>query len=72
MHYPSIQNRRFSGHVMAKLPFWPWKLVQNLSHRGIPGEDATDSSFVSPPALRPLACVFMWDWRSSYLSIAHL
>jgi len=32
---------------MAKLPFRPYKLVQNISHRGLPGEDSTDASFVS-------------------------
>lgn len=47
IHPSPIDPPRFAGHVMAKLPFWPWKLVQNLSHRGIPGEDSTDSSFVS-------------------------
>lgn len=40
----SVQ-RRWYGHVVAKLPFWPWKIVQNISHRGVPGADSTDSSF---------------------------
>ncbi|GAB5037562.1 transmembrane and coiled-coil domains protein 1-like [Nannochloropsis oceanica] len=39
-----LLNRRFTGHVVAKLPFSPWKLVMNLSHRGLPGDDPTDCS----------------------------
>ncbi len=44
--YPHFPHRWY-GVVMAKLPFRPYKLVQNISHRGLPGEDSTDASFVS-------------------------
>ena len=36
----------FHGSVVAKLPFAPWALVQGLSHRGLPGNDETDCSFI--------------------------
>ena len=39
-------NKRFSGLIVAKLPFEPWGLIQKLSHRNIEGEDYTDCSFI--------------------------
>lgn len=36
----------FEGKAVAKLPFHPIPLVQKMSHRGLPGEDATDCSMV--------------------------
>ncbi|KAJ1655513.1 hypothetical protein IWQ61_004746 [Dispira simplex] len=36
----------YSGVVVAKLPFIPFGFIQGLSHRNLPGEDATDCSAV--------------------------
>lgn len=36
----------FEGKAVAKLPFAPIPLVQKMSHRGLPGDDATDCSMV--------------------------
>ncbi|KAK4725507.1 hypothetical protein R3W88_028286 [Solanum pinnatisectum] len=37
-------NSVFEGKVVAKLPFVPFRLVQKMSHRGLPGDDMTDCS----------------------------
>ncbi|XP_068658965.1 uncharacterized protein [Aristolochia californica] len=37
-------NSLFEGKAVAKLPFVPAGFVQKMSHRGIPGNDATDCS----------------------------
>ncbi|KAF3619596.1 hypothetical protein FXO38_32861 [Capsicum annuum] len=37
-------NSLFEGKVVAKLPFVPFRLVQKMSHRGLPGDDMTDCS----------------------------
>ncbi|KAG5583588.1 hypothetical protein AABB24_018001 [Solanum stoloniferum] len=37
-------NSLFEGKVVAKLPFIPFRLVQKMSHRGLPGDDMTDCS----------------------------
>eukprot|EP01105_Mastigella_eilhardi_P006835 TRINITY_DN18350_c0_g1_i1.p2 TRINITY_DN18350_c0_g1~~TRINITY_DN18350_c0_g1_i1.p2 ORF type:complete len:184 (-),score=55.59 TRINITY_DN18350_c0_g1_i1:547-1098(-) len=39
-------NSLFEGRAVAKIPFNPWGLVQNLSHRGLPGRDTTDCSAI--------------------------
>jgi uncharacterized membrane protein (DUF106 family) len=36
----------FEGRVVAKLPFEPFSLIQGISHRGLPGTDFTDCSFI--------------------------
>lgn len=37
-------NSLFEGKPVAKLPFAPAGIVQKMSHRGLPGDDATDCS----------------------------
>ena len=37
---------RFDGRVVAILPFHPVSLVQNLTHRNLPGDDYTECSFI--------------------------
>ncbi|KAJ6806583.1 calcium load-activated calcium channel-like [Iris pallida] len=37
-------NSMFEGRAVAKLPFQPVSLVYKMSHRGVPGTDATDCS----------------------------
>ncbi|RAL50005.1 unnamed protein product [Cuscuta campestris] len=37
-------NNLFEGKPVAKLPFVPIRLVQKMSHCGLPGEDMTDCS----------------------------
>ena len=34
-------NSWFYGKVVAKLPFQPYSIISNLSHRGVEGEDLT-------------------------------
>ena len=36
----------FDGHVVAKLPFEPFSLLQGISHRNLMGNDVTDCSFI--------------------------
>ena len=36
----------FEGVVVARLPFQPYSLVSGITHRGLPGEDYTECSFV--------------------------
>eukprot|EP00270_Netrium_digitus_P021335 TRINITY_DN907_c0_g1_i2.p1 TRINITY_DN907_c0_g1~~TRINITY_DN907_c0_g1_i2.p1 ORF type:complete len:189 (-),score=47.66 TRINITY_DN907_c0_g1_i2:134-700(-) len=36
----------FDGKPVAKLPFTPFKFIQNMSHRGLPGDDGTDCAMV--------------------------
>merc|ERR1712002_1081109 len=42
----SMFNSIFDGKVVAKLPFVPISLIQNLSHRNLSGDDYTDCSFI--------------------------
>lgn len=42
----SMFNSIFDGRTVAKLPFIPISLLQNLSHRNLIGEDYTDCSFI--------------------------
>jgi len=39
-----LLNSLFDGKPVAKIPFVPIKLVQKMSHRGLPGDDMTDCS----------------------------
>jgi len=39
-------NSMFDAKVVAKLPFEPISIIQNLSHRGLAGEDYTDCAMV--------------------------
>ncbi|KAJ7540517.1 hypothetical protein O6H91_10G020300 [Diphasiastrum complanatum] len=36
----------FEGKAVAKLPFAPLPFIQRMSHRGLPGDDATDCAMV--------------------------
>ncbi|KAF7849917.1 hypothetical protein BT93_L0135 [Corymbia citriodora subsp. variegata] len=40
----ALLNSLFEGKPVAKLPFTPFGLVMKMSHRGLPGTDATDCS----------------------------
>jgi len=42
----SVFNSIFDGRVVATLPFVPFSLLQNLSHRNLAGNDYTDCSFI--------------------------
>ena len=35
----SLMGRAFSGVVIARLPFVPFKIFQNVTHYGLPGND---------------------------------
>ncbi|PIN07175.1 putative membrane protein [Handroanthus impetiginosus] len=39
-----LLNSLFEGKPVAKIPFVPIRLVQKMSHRGLPGNDMTDCS----------------------------
>ncbi|KAK6126841.1 hypothetical protein DH2020_039402 [Rehmannia glutinosa] len=39
-----LLNSLFEGKPVAKIPFVPIRLVQKMSHRGLPGDDMTDCS----------------------------
>ncbi|KAF5737362.1 transmembrane and coiled-coil domain-containing protein 1 [Tripterygium wilfordii] len=39
-----LLNSLFEGKTVAKLPFKPFGIVMKMSHRGLPGDDATDCS----------------------------
>jgi uncharacterized membrane protein (DUF106 family) len=39
-------NSRFSGIVVAKLPFTPFGFLQNMSHRNLQGDDYTECSMI--------------------------
>lgn len=39
-----LLNSLFDGKSVAKIPFVPIKIVQKMSHRGLPGDDMTDCS----------------------------
>ncbi|XP_065576865.1 calcium load-activated calcium channel-like [Artemia franciscana] len=41
-----VFNSIFEGKVVAKLPFLPISWIQGLSHRGLPGENYYDCSFI--------------------------
>jgi len=42
----STFNSIFDGRIVAKLPFTPITWIQGISHRNLPGEDYTESSFI--------------------------
>mmetsp|Transcript_17496 Transcript_17496/g.31591 ORF Transcript_17496/g.31591 Transcript_17496/m.31591 type:complete len:178 (-) Transcript_17496:247-780(-) len=42
----STLSNVYHGQVVAKLPFVPLGFIQNLSHRGLPGNDMTDCSMI--------------------------
>ena len=44
--YFEIISFRFDGHIVAKLPFEPFGLLQGISHRNLMGSDMTDCSFI--------------------------
>jgi len=44
--FMSIFSSVFQGVIVAKLPFEPFRLISNLSHRGILSADPTDCSFI--------------------------
>ncbi|KAI3523189.1 hypothetical protein L1887_01247 [Cichorium endivia] len=48
-----VLNSLYEGKPVGKLPFVPATIVQNMSHRGLPGDDPTDCSMkllgFSPP-----------------------
>eukprot|EP01134_Creolimax_fragrantissima_P005659 CFRG5659T1 len=46
MAFMSSVNNVFSGIVFAKLPFRPFSLAHNITHRGLEGEDFYESSFL--------------------------
>ncbi|KNC76281.1 hypothetical protein SARC_11211 [Sphaeroforma arctica JP610] len=55
----SSVNNTFGGIVFAKLPFMPFSLAQNITHRGLDGEDYREASFLfiyvmCTTALRPV------------------
>ena len=39
-----LTNKFFSGIVVGKLPFEPWKAISVLSHKGLSGEDYREFS----------------------------
>jgi hypothetical protein len=39
-------NRFFYGRILGTLPFEPWGLVSNMSHRGLYGEDKNEYSCI--------------------------
>ncbi|KAL7161638.1 hypothetical protein ACSBR2_042165 [Camellia fascicularis] len=40
----SLLNSLFEGKAIAKLPLVPARIVQNMSHKGLQGDDPTDCS----------------------------
>lgn len=36
----------YDGHAIARLPFEPFRFLQNVSHRNVPGSNARDASMV--------------------------
>jgi hypothetical protein len=39
-------NNYFSNTIAGKMPFYPWKMVSSMSHKGLEGEDMTQCSAV--------------------------
>jgi hypothetical protein len=77
----STLSNVYHGQVVAKLPFEPLGFIQNLSHRGLPGNDITDCSMIflyvtSSYVLRanvqkltnfaPKSSISMWDQSKAY------
>ena len=57
--FMSYLNNYYAGVVVAKLPFEPFSLMRNLSHRNLEGNDFTDCSMIfvyilSNVSLRPI------------------
>ena len=50
-----IMTQRYSGVVVARLPFAPFRFVQNLTHRNLAGDDVTECSVVFLYAVCSLA-----------------
>ena len=44
--FMSLLSSAFQGIVVAKLPFEPFFMIKNISHRNIPGNDLTDCSMI--------------------------
>eukprot|EP01126_Amoeba_proteus_P009432 TRINITY_DN1356_c0_g1_i11.p1 TRINITY_DN1356_c0_g1~~TRINITY_DN1356_c0_g1_i11.p1 ORF type:complete len:184 (-),score=23.73 TRINITY_DN1356_c0_g1_i11:133-627(-) len=42
----SVLSSLFDGEVVAKLPFQPFSLISGITHRGLPGNDLTDCSYI--------------------------
>uniref|UniRef100_A0A6B2LMB3 Calcium load-activated calcium channel n=1 Tax=Arcella intermedia TaxID=1963864 RepID=A0A6B2LMB3_9EUKA len=42
----SILSSMFDGKSIAKLPFEPFSLIRGMTHRGVPGNDFTDCSYI--------------------------
>ena len=36
----------YDGDVLARLPFYPWGMIQSLSHRNLPGTDTRECGIV--------------------------
>ncbi|EGD77474.1 hypothetical protein PTSG_12755 [Salpingoeca rosetta] len=41
-----VFNSIFEGVVVARLPFEPFSLLRNVTHRNLPGEDYTECAFI--------------------------
>ena len=41
----AVLSATYDGLVVGKLPFQPFPMLQNISHRNLPGTDITDCSF---------------------------
>ena len=59
MIFMSLLSSAYQGIVVAKLPFEPFSLMRNITHRNITGIDYTDSSMIfiyilSNVSLRPM------------------
>jgi hypothetical protein len=39
-------NSYFSGKVVGRIPFEPWGMLTNMSHRGLSGDDMQEFSLV--------------------------
>lgn len=65
---------RFDGRVVAFLPFQPISLVQNLTHRNLPGEDYTECSFIFLYILSTMSIrqVNYFQYTISILNLRHL
>lgn len=42
----SYFSKKYSGQIVAKLPFYPIALIRGLTHRGIDGTDYYECSFI--------------------------
>ncbi|OMJ91952.1 hypothetical protein SteCoe_5386 [Stentor coeruleus] len=44
--FMSTLSSTYHGVVVAKLPFSPFSMLQNITHRNLPGDDSTDCSMI--------------------------